>query len=40
MDKFMNIAANVISAIIMILIAGIIIGLSVYGLITVWSLFL
>lgn len=40
MDKFTNILANILSAIIILAIAGIVIGLSIYGLITVWSLIL
>lgn len=38
MNKFIDIVANIISVIILLTIAGILIGLSAYGLISVWSL--
>ncbi|MGW7796848.1 hypothetical protein [Staphylococcus xylosus] len=38
MNKFIVILTYVLSVIIILLIAGIVIGLSVYGFITVWSL--
>jgi len=38
MNKFIEILTYILSIIIILLIAGIVIGLSVYGLITVWSL--
>jgi hypothetical protein len=40
MNKFIEILTYILSLLIILLIAGIVIGLSVYGLITVWSLFL
>lgn len=40
MDKFTDIVAYILSVIITLAIVGIVIGLSIYGLITVWSLIL
>lgn len=40
MNKVIEIATYILSIIIILAIAGIVIGLSIYGLITVWSLIL